>query len=94
MKALNDDEQYHTEHAHEFRQGRLCRDCLEGAISEVEDLRSVFEEVASRINVYWINETGNSANINVGRIVAATTLADLGLTSGDYREGTMPAEPG
>jgi hypothetical protein len=67
---------------------------LEEAIDGLEDLRSVFEEVASRINVYWTNETGNSATVEVDRIVAATTLADLRLESGEHRAGTMPAEAG
>ena len=94
VSALNDDGNYATDEAHEFREGCLCRDCLEEAIDGVEDLRSVFEEVASRINVYWMNETGNSATVNVGRIVAATTLAELGLKSGDDGATTMPAEGG
>jgi hypothetical protein len=90
--ALNEDAEYATDKAHEFREGCLCQDCLEEAIDKVGDLRSVFEEVASRINVYWGNETGNSATVDVDRIVAATTLADLGLKSGERRTGTMPAE--
>jgi hypothetical protein len=65
---------------------------LEEAIDGLKDLRSVFEEVASRINVYWVNETGNSATIDINRIVAATTLADLGLESGEPGAGTMPAK--
>jgi hypothetical protein len=66
--------------------------CVHGG--QLEDLRSVFEEVASRINVYWGNETGNSATVHVNRIVAATTLADLGLDSGEHSAGTMPAKEG
>jgi hypothetical protein len=92
--GLNEDDEYATDKAHEFREGCLCQDCLEEAIDRVEDLRSVFEEVASRINVYWVNETGNSATVAVDRIVAATTLADLGLKSGERPAGTMPAEEG
>jgi hypothetical protein len=67
---------------------------LEEAIDELQDLRSVFEEVASRINVYWGNETGNSATVDVDRIASATTLADLGLKSGERPAGTMPAQEG
>ena len=92
VAALNEDDEYATDKAHEFREGCLCRDCLEEAIDRLEDLRSVFEAVASRINVYWVNETGNSATVAVDRIVSATTLADLGLESGERRTGTMPAE--
>ena len=92
VAALNEDDEYATDKAHGSREGCLCQDCLEEAIGKVEDLRSVFEEVASRINVYWTNETGNSATIDVGRIVAATTLVDLGLKSGERRAGAMPAE--
>ena len=76
------------------RRSCLCRDCLEEAIDELQDLRSVFEEVASRINVYWGNETGNSATVDVDRIASATTLADLGLKSGERPAGTMPAQEG
>ena len=94
VSALNDDGKYATDEAHEFREGCQCRDCLEEAIDGMEDLRSVFEEVASRINVYWVNETGNSATVNVDRIVAATTLVDLGMKSGDSGATTMPAEGG
>jgi hypothetical protein len=92
--ALNEDNESATDKAHGFREGCLCQDCLEEAIGKVEDIRSVFEEVASRINVYWVNETGNSATVNVDRIVAATTLADLGLDSGEHSAETMPAEAG
>ena len=94
VAALNEDDEYATDKAHEFREGCLCQDCLEEAIDKVEDIRSVFEEVASRINVYWLNETGNSATVNVDSIVAATTLADLGLESGERGAGTMPAKEG
>jgi hypothetical protein len=94
VSALNDDGEYATDGAHEFREGCLCRDCLEDAIGKIEDLRSVLEAVASRINVYWVNETGNSATIDLDRIVAATTLADLGLKSGEDSPETMPAEEG
>ena len=94
VTALNDDGEGATDDAHGIQGGCLCQDCLEEAIDGLEDLRSVFEEVASRINVYWGNETGNSATVDVDRIVAATTLADLGLKSGDSGAGTMPAEEG
>jgi hypothetical protein len=92
VAALNVDEEYATDPTHEFRDGCLCRDCLEEAIDRLEDLRSLFEAVASRINVYWVNETGNSATVDIDRIATATTLADLGLESGDGGAGTTPAE--
>lgn len=92
VAALNEDQENTTDQAHEFRDGCLCRDCLEEAIDRLEDLRSIFEKVASRINLYWVNETGNSATIDLDRIVAATTMADLGLESGGDSAATLPAE--
>lgn len=94
VAALNEDDEYDTDDAHEFREGCLCRDCLEEVIDGLEDLRSVLESVASRINVYWINETGNSATIDVDRIAAATTLADLRVESGEDGATTTSGEAG
>jgi hypothetical protein len=94
VAALNEDEEYASDQPHEFRDGCLCQDCLREAIGGLEDLRSVFKQVASRINVYWSNETGNSATVNVERIAAATTLADLALESGGGGATTTPAEGG
>lgn len=47
--------------AHEYREGCLCQDCIEEAIERLENLRSIFEEVASRINACWVNETGGQS---------------------------------
>jgi hypothetical protein len=65
ISALNEDVEDATDGTHEFREGCLCRDCLEEAIDRLADRRSVLEAVASRINVCGVNETGNSATIDL-----------------------------